>query len=236
MPRPTAHHLPRYRLAPWALCPSPIIQEALLLPNPAQWCTDPATQSCGGLLSKSLQLCILFSHCKKNVPHLQLAFLFNFLRVAQVDQYMPSSEQHFLNTFVSRLILNTLVHPNIEFQLQLWSQDISGNTVKLGQVWLAKLRIAKACSQTCFPRKTTISCHKGTGKWRGRKWLRKQSHEYLYTWPACLLVFHICNLRKTLCSSPRVLLPCFFFWVLKAQIVNFLCFKKCRAFSPTSNL
>lgn len=118
------------------------------------------------------------------------------------------------------LICDTMVHSNIDFQLQLWSQDISGHAAQLQQVWPAELPVAKACSQTCFPRKTLVSRHKDRGKRRGTKWLRKQSYEYLYTWPACLSVFRICILRKALWSSSEPLLSCLFFWVLKAQWVT----------------
>lgn len=61
MPRPTAQHLPRYCQAPRPLCPSHIIQEVLLLPNPAQSSTGPASQSCGALVNKTPRLSIHFS-------------------------------------------------------------------------------------------------------------------------------------------------------------------------------
>lgn len=66
MPRPTAQHLPRYCLAPQPSCPSPIAQEVLLLPNPAQSSTGPASQSCGALVNKTPQLSIYFSQRKKS--------------------------------------------------------------------------------------------------------------------------------------------------------------------------
>lgn len=147
--------------------------------------------------------------------------------------YMPTPEQHFLNAFISFSSLTHWCTPKLNFNCNSEVKIYLVTLLSCSRYGLQNSVIAKVCSSS--PGKQLFLVTKTLGKGEGQN-SSGSNLMNVYTQPTCLLVFCICNLRKTLLSISLRLdegyCACAFFWTLKAQ---FLCFL-CRAFSLTSNL
>lgn len=93
-----------------------------------------------------------------------------------------------------------MVDPNIEFQVQLWSQDYLVLLLQCTRYGLQNSVMLRHVHKPAFPGKQLFLVTKTQGKgqnYSGSNLINLN----LFTWPTCLFAFCIYNPRKTLLSS-----------------------------------